>query len=94
MKGKMRFLEQLTAAADLQDEPVPGVPLVEIAGNFRVLIEHHRGVTEYSRQCVCLNVKFGCIRISGCNLEISKMTRDQMIVSGAIENIALVRGRN
>ena len=44
------FIDRMADAADLPDEPIPGQPLVEIAGERRVLIERHSGVTEYGRQ--------------------------------------------
>jgi len=92
MGEKKRIFDQLSAAADLQDESLPGVPLVEIAGYRRVLVEHHMGVTQYSTESVCLKVKFGSIRVSGCDLVISKMSKDQLIISGTIESVSVFRG--
>lgn len=94
MGDKKRLLDQLTAAADLQDETLPGVPLVEIAGYRRVLVEHHLGVTQYSTEAVCLNVKFGSIRVTGCDLVISKMSKEQLVISGIIESVTVFRGCN
>lgn len=92
MERNKRFLRQLTDAADLQDEALPGIPLVEIAGNTRVLVEHHRGVTEYSTQTVSLKVRFGSICITGCDLVITRMTKDQMVINGLIEGVTFFRG--
>jgi len=50
------FMERVAMAADLPDEPIPGVPLVEIAGDRRVLIEHHCGVTQYGRCRISVRV--------------------------------------
>lgn len=93
MSEKKRLLDQLSTAVDLQDEPLPGVPLVEIAGYKRVLIEHHMGVTQYSTDAVCLKVRFGAIRISGCDLVISRMSKEQLVISGVIESVTVIRGR-
>ena len=81
----------LTQAADLQDEPVPGLPLVEIAGDERLLIEHHKGVTEYGREVIRVNVRFGQICICGSGMKLSRMTKGQLIISGRIESVKLIR---
>ena len=87
-----RFWERLTNATDLAEEPIPGLPLVEIAGQQRVLIENHKGVTEYGTSTIRVKVKFGQICISGKCLELNKMSRGLLIVSGEIESIHLIRG--
>ena len=86
------LLEQLTRAADLPDEAIPGLPLVEIAGDRRVLIEHHLGVTQYSSCQICIKVKFGHICVSGQCLVMTRMVADQLIITGRIDNVSIFRG--
>lgn len=93
MKKTSKLFERLTVAADLQDEPIPGLPLVEIAGDRRVLIENHDGVCEYGDHQISVKVGFGTICISGCDLILSRMTKGQLIVSGRIESLMLRRER-
>ncbi len=83
---------KLYSAADLSDEPIPGLPLLELAGDQRVLIEKHKGVTEYGRERIMIKVKFGHICVLGSRLELSRMTRGQLIISGRIDCIQLCRG--
>ena len=85
------FMERISAAADLAQEPIPGMPLVEIAGDRRVLIEHHRGVTEYGRCRICVRVKYGAVVILGSCLELSRMTGQQLIITGKIDGVQLER---
>ncbi len=92
MAGNRNFMEHVTNAADLQDEPLPGLPLVEIAGHRRVLVENHRGIVEYGSQAICVKVKFGQICIRGTSLELARMTKGQLIISGCIESVHLIRG--
>lgn len=88
------FAERVSAAVDLQDEPLPGLPLVEIAGDRRVLIENHHGVTEYGTEQICVKVKFGSVCICGSELELTKMTREQLIISGCIGCVKVIRRQN
>ena len=76
---------------DLPGESIPGQVLVEILGDSRVLIEHHRGVREYSRERIGVNVKYGILQVQGCGLELSRMTREQLIISGRIDCVQLLR---
>ncbi len=91
MKQERRWLERLADGADLPGEPLPGQPLVELAGDRRVLIEHHRGVTQYSRDMICVKVRYGIVRVNGCGLELSRMSREQLVISGRIDCISVVR---
>ena len=91
MAREFPFMERLTKAADLQEEPIPGLPLIELAGDRRVLIENHCGVTEYGRDRIRVKVKFGQICISGQGLELAKMTKGQLVISGKINGVELMR---
>ncbi len=86
------ILGKLSWVADLPDEPIPGRPLVEIIDNSRVLIENHNGVNEYGHNLIRIKVKFGSICVCGSNLELVRMTKGQLIISGLIEGVQLCRG--
>ena len=92
MRESGRILTRLSRAADLQDEPIPGRPLIEILDHHRVLIEHHRGVNEYGQTLIRVKVKFGSVCVCGSDLELARMSKDQLIISGNIESIHLNRG--
>jgi len=91
MEKKGSILERLTIAADLPDESVPGMPLVEIAGCGRVLVENHLGVTEYGPNQIRVRVKYGDVCVCGNRLELSRMTKGQLIIRGRVESISLNR---
>ena len=93
MKQRRNFLERLTEEADLPGEALPAVPLVELAGDRRVLIENHRGVTEYSREKIRVQVRYGQICICGAGLELAQMSRAQLVICGRIDSVSLIRRR-
>lgn len=76
---------------DLPGESLPGQVLVEISGENRVLIEHHCGVREYSRERIGVKVKYGMLQVCGSCLELRCMTREQLVISGRIDCIVLKR---
>lgn len=90
--GRGRFLlDRLTEEADLTGEPLPGQPIVEIAGDNRVLIENHFGVKEYGTQRITVKVKYGCVCVSGCGLELQRMTKEQLVIKGRIDCVTVQR---
>lgn len=89
MRGR-NWADRIGVAADLQDECIPGLPLIEIAGNVRVLMEHHCGVTEYGKRRIVVQTKDNLVAVEGDNLELTKMTSDQLIISGTIYSVALL----
>ena len=87
MASRSDFWDRL----DLPGESLPGQVLVEITGENRVLIEHHRGVREYSREKIGVKVKYGVVQVCGSCLELRYMTKEQLVVSGKIDSIQLIR---
>ena len=79
---------------DLPGESLPGQVVVEITGENRVLIEHHCGVREYSRERIGVKVKYGVLQVCGSCLELRCMTREQLVISGRIDCIVLKRRNN
>lgn len=87
MKGRYHLLDQL----DLPGETLPGQVLVEIAGDDRVLVEHHRGIQEYSPEKIGICVRYGMVQVCGNGLTLQSMTKEQLIISGQIESVVLKR---
>lgn len=87
-----RILERMARATDLSTEPIPGKPLVEIVSDSSVLIENHCGVMSYSGECISVKTKQGCIVITGSQMILSKMSKEQLRISGKIRTVEL-RGR-
>ena len=88
---KQDLLSRFTEDLELPGEILPGQSLVELAGDSRVLIENHRGVTEYSRCRIGATVSFGRVLVCGENLELARMTQRQLVITGRVEGVTLVR---
>lgn len=91
MEEKGRWGKWLDACTHLSDETIPGVPVVEIAGTGRVLIERHRGVLAYSREGIEIRLSYGILCICGENLTLSRMTRGQLVITGEIHQLQIRR---
>lgn len=88
-KGK--FFSVVTARAGLPSESFPGVPLIEIFGQDRVLVENHSCIIGYSSELVEIKVCYGVVRVFGNDLMLSCADREQLIIHGKIRALELDR---
>lgn len=86
-----RSMKHIFSTQPLQDAGV-GVPLIELAGDRRILVERHKGILGYDDKKVCVRLSFGKLQICGCGLKIIHMTKAQLVISGQIETVMLQRG--
>ena len=92
MKNHKPILQQLLDHTDLSEECIPGKPVVELLGDCRVLVENHRSIVEYTLDRVCIQVCYGSIIITGCNLQLRHMTGRKILIVGLIHGIEVIRG--
>lgn len=74
---------------NLPGERLPGIPLIEISGECRVLVENHQGVIGYGMDEIEIKVTYGIVRIIGSNLQLACMTKHQLVIIGRIDSVAL-----
>lgn len=79
-RGKQLF----GIVTDLQLEPLPRIPLVEIYGQRRVLIENHQGIIAYGCNEILIKVRYGRICVSGECLKLVNMSRERLVITGRI----------
>ena len=65
-------------------------PIVEIAGQNRLLIENHQGVLEYSQEKIGVKVSYGKIIVVGNELKLKQMSCDQLVIKGQVESLQLL----
>ncbi len=91
MKRRGNWMERMSEGFEKNEEPLPRHPLVEICGERRVLIENHRGVSRYGTDRIGVRVCYGEVDVRGQALELSKISREQIVICGRIESVSLVR---
>ena len=92
MKFREKLWGKLPELLDLPDQALPGVPIIEVYGDRRVLVEGRCAVTRYDNECVQLRNSCGCISVSGCGLQMAELSYNRMIITGTICNISISRG--
>lgn len=91
MKDKGVLFDKVAFRAELPTEAIPGMPLVEIVGCRRVLIENHKGISMYGRNEIHINVSYGQLCVCGVGLELARMTNKQLVITGQIDTISICR---
>ena len=92
MDKMQSFYSNLTKKLDLPAEPFPGITVAEVWGDGRILIENHRGVIGYLKDEIAVRTSYGSLQIKGNDLQLTMMTREQLIISGNIADVILKRG--
>ena len=91
MKPYKKGPRQLTGTLYEAYDVLLGMPIVELAGDQRVLIENHRGVVEYGAEKISVKVKCGLVCICGLEMELAKMTKEQLVIVGKIGSVTIQR---
>lgn len=68
------------------------MPLIEIYGRKRVLIENHLGIFGYDVNVIIVNAHLGYIYVQGRELKITKICKEKILITGVIDEICF-RGR-
>lgn len=93
MKKRQSIVRQLLDNVDLPEESLPHQSVVELLGDGRVLIEHHKGVLEYGPERIGVRVGFGAVCVTGTGLRLGLMTCQKLVILGRIATIEIVRGK-
>lgn len=91
MKKNVRLYDRLASLSSLSGGTVPGVPLIEIISDKRVLLENHQGICRYTHEQICIKTELGIIKLDGKQLHIKQMSSDQLIITGKLENLSICR---
>ena len=87
MKKRKRFNDIL----EIPKEIYTNIPNFIITGFEDMIIENYKGILEYEDYYVRVNTYIGIVNIHGINLNLEKMTEDNLKITGKIESIELER---
>ena len=81
------WVTQILKSETISDGVIGNLPLVEILGTKRVLIENHRYIALYEPAEIDIHVAGGLISISGSNLSLAYMSMERIVITGNIESL-------
>ncbi len=86
MKNK-RKETRLEKLLEMPKEIVSDEPRITISGFNEMLIENYKNILEYEEFYIKLNTYIGVININGYNLNLEKVSQDDIMVTGKIDSI-------
>ena len=74
---------------EMPKEVYSNVPKLTVVGFEEMIIENYKSILEYEEFFVRINTHMGILNINGFNLNLEKMTNDDIKITGTIESIDL-----
>lgn len=76
---------------EMPEEVCSNIPKITITGFNELILENYKGILEYEEFFVSISTYIGIVNINGFNLNLEKMTNDDIKITGKIESIEIER---
>lgn len=83
--------KRLDKILEIPQEVYTNVPKITITGFNEIILENYKGVLEYEEFFASISTYIGVVNINGYNINLEKMTNDDIKITGKIESIELER---
>lgn len=87
----MRKRHKLNDILEIPKEVYTNIPNLIITGFDDIIIENYKGILEYEDYFIRINTHIGIVNIHGINLNLEKMTEDNLKITGKMESIEIER---
>jgi sporulation protein YqfC len=87
LQRKSGLRDRLVSLLELPGDVVLDAARVTLVGDMELVVENHRGLTEYTPGRVVLTVPEGQLAIDGDDLRIGAISPEQVIVLGKIRGM-------
>lgn len=76
---------------EMPTEVCTNMPKITIIGFNELILENYKGILEYEEYFASISTHIGLLNINGFNLNLEKMTNDDIKITGKIDDIELER---
>lgn len=90
----MKKIEKIGEILEFPREVISNIPKITVTGFDELMIENFKSILEYEDFFVRIKTNIGNININGFNLKLNQINKDDICVSGIIENIDFESNRN
>lgn len=88
--GKTKKIKnRFESILEMPKEVYTNLPKLTVVGFEEMIIENYKSILEYEEFFVRINTHIGILNINGFNLNLEKMTNDDIKITGTIESIDL-----
>ena len=89
MAKTRKIKNRFESILEMPKEVYTNLPKLTVVGFEEMIIENYKSILEYEEFFVRINTYIGVININGFNLNLEKMTNDDIKITGTIESIDL-----
>ena len=83
--------KRLDKLLEIPQEVYTNTPKITITGFNEIILENYKGILEYEEFYASISTYIGVVNINGYNINLEKMTNDDIKITGKIESIELER---
>lgn len=76
---------------EIPQEVYTNTPKITITGFNEIILENYKGILEYEEFFASISTNIGVVNINGYNINLEKMTNDDIKITGKIESVELER---
>ena len=83
--------KRLDKILEIPQEVYTNTPKITITGFNEIILENYKGILEYEEFFASISTYIGVVNINGYNINLEKMTNDDIKITGKIENVEIER---
>ena len=83
--------KRLDKIIEIPEEVYSNTPKITITGFNEIILENYKGILEYEEFFASISTYIGVVNINGYNINLEKMTNDDIKITGKIESVELER---
>ena len=83
--------KRLDKILEIPQEVYTNTPKITITGFNEIILENYKGILEYEEFFASISTYIGVVNINGYNINLEKMTNDDIKITGKIESVELER---
>lgn len=83
--------KRLDKILEMPEEVYSNTPKLTITGFNEIVLENYKGILEYEEFFASISTHIGVVNINGYNINLEKMTNDDIKITGKIESVELER---
>ena len=82
---------RLDKILEMPEEVYSNTPKLTIIGFNEIVLENYKGILEYEEYFASISTHIGIVNINGYNINLEKMTNDDIKITGKIESVEIER---
>lgn len=90
MSKKSNIKSRISDSLELPKEVTLNIPIIKVTGENDIYIENHKGIVEYSSEILRINSEIGIIKITGKNLFIKEINKEELFIIGDVNIIEFI----